>query len=150
MSRQIALVNPTPCTDPVAISVDTLFPTQSAKDIKLSIQEIKQTSHQAQLKIFFKNESDLVFSSVYKPAPVRLSWRFLPASAPDAKGSVGWDLRLDLYLSLLPHEFTSREITVELPTESGQYILEFSLVHEGKYWLHDFGMQPPSIEITVP
>jgi hypothetical protein len=150
LSRQIALVNPTPCTDPVAISVDTLFPTQSAKDIKLSIQEIKQTSHQAQLKIFFKNESDLVFSSVYKPAPVRLSWRFLPTSAPDAKGSVGWDPRLDLYLSLLPHESTSREITVELPSKSGQYVLEFSLVHEGKYWLHDFGMLPPSIEITVP
>lgn len=150
LSHQIALVNPTPCTDPVTISVDTLFPTQSAKDIKLSIQEIKQTSRQAQLKISFKNESDLVFSSVYKPAPVRLSWRFLPASAPVAKGSVGWDPRLDLYLSLLPHESTSREIAVELPTETGRYILEFSLVHEGKYWLHDFGMQPPAIEITVP
>ena len=150
LSRQIVLVNPTPCADPIARVADTLFPAQSAKALYLSIQELKQTAQRVFVTLRFTNESVSLFSTVYKPSPVRLSWRFLPTNEPQATSLVGWDARFDLYLSLQPGQSEQREIVVDLPSTRGQYVLEFSLVHEGKYWFHNFEMPIPAVTISVP
>jgi hypothetical protein len=61
----------------------------------------------------------------------------------------GWDAREDLFVSLKPGETQIRNVSVQTPKQAGRYVLQFSLVQEGKYWLHAFGMSVPSTIVTV-
>ncbi len=146
----VVLVSPELCRHPVAMAAKEPFPHSLAADIKLSVEAVQPDEEQFAVQLRFTNTSDVVFNTVYKKAPIRLSWRFLPVDRLEAiDANSGWDTRKDLFMSLKPGETQIRNMTIEVPKQAGQYVLQFSLVQEGKYWFHALGMTVPSTIVTV-
>jgi hypothetical protein len=146
----VVLVSPELCQHPAAMATTELFPHSLAANIKLSVEAAQTNEAQLAVQLRLTNTSDVAFNTVNKKAPIRLSWRFLPVERLEVTdANSGWDAREDLFVSLKPGETQIRNVSVQTPKQAGRYVLQFSLVQEGKYWLHAFGMSVPSTIVTV-
>jgi hypothetical protein len=142
----VVLVSPELCQHPAAMATTELFPHSLAANIKLSVEAAQTNEAQLAVQLRLTNTSDVVFNTVNKKAPIRLSWRFLPVERLEVTdANSGWDAREDLFVSLKPGETQIRNVSVQTPKQAGRYVLQFSLVQEGKYWFHLFGMSVPEL-----
>ena len=57
--------------------------------------------------------------------------------------------RQDLRTLLAPGVPYQVPVSIGLPERTGNYVLEFSLVHEGYVWFHDRGMPIARINVKV-
>jgi hypothetical protein len=146
----VVLASPELCQHPAAMATTELFPHSLAANIKLSVEAAQTNEAQLAVQLRLTNTSDVAFNTVNKKAPIRLSWRFLPVERLEVTdANSGWDAREDLFVSLKPGQTQIRNVSVQTPKQAGRYVLQFSLVQEGKYWLHAFGMSVPSTIVTV-
>jgi len=117
-----------------------------AKEIKLKITDVDQSSQALLANIAITNNSATDFISV----PVRYSWRFVSISPTGARvGVQGWDARKDIEWPVAAGKTRRTQIIAKLPSEKGWYYFELTLVQDGVVWLHDLGMEIPSIPIEV-
>jgi hypothetical protein len=117
-----------------------------AKEIKLNITDVQQNSETLTASIAIINNSATDFISV----PVRYSWRFVSISPSGARvGVPNWDARKDIEWPVAAGKTKRTEIVAKLPSAKGRYYFELTLVQDGVVWLHDLGMEIPSVPINV-
>ena len=90
-----------------------------------------------------RNAGDAPISGISATdTPVRISWRFL---RPDGSPVSGWETRRNL-----PFDIPAKgELVVPIEIDPSAAVaggtLQFSLVQEGRFWIHDLGVAPLSI-----
>lgn len=74
---------------------------------------------------------------------ISISWRF---SVDDSSDAEGWDTRLDWPFKIGAGESSEFEIELgEVP--AGAEMLQVSFVQEGRFWAHDIGIEPLSVNL---
>jgi len=120
----------------------------------LLIDSAQIEERQLKVKLTIFNSGAFLFESKQAgdDVPIRLSWRYVPASINVDRGDSipGWDTRKDLDLVVGPGARHSELLILDLPSKPGQYNLQISLVKDGKYWFHNVGLIVPELPITVP
>jgi hypothetical protein len=86
------------------------------------------------------NGSAQAFSTRPNSFPIRLAWRVV-RPGDETRTDREWPNRMDLNLILSPDQPVLIPISLPLPSESGEYRIDFSLVQEGLAWFHDRGMR---------
>jgi hypothetical protein len=119
---------------------------EQAKEIRLNITDVQQNSETLTANIAIINNSATDFVSV----PIRYSWRFVSISPSGARVEVpSWDARKDIEWPVAAGKTKRTEIVAKLPSTKGRYYFELTLVQDGVVWLHDLGMEIPSVPINV-
>jgi len=60
-----------------------------------------------------------------------------------------WVERKDLNFVLKPGQKEIEKLKIPLPSRTGQYQLEVSMVQDGIAWFHDLGMVVPKLLVEV-
>ncbi|NSL53765.1 hypothetical protein [Uliginosibacterium aquaticum] len=80
-------------------------------------------------------------------SPLRMSWRFIPASASSEE--IGWLPRHDLPLIVGAGDRIKADVKIDMPSANGEYRLEVTLVQEGVAWFDDLGMKVGGVSVNV-
>lgn len=100
-------------------------------------------ARQLTLDLRVVNQTDAILAAISDShQPIRFSWRFAAAGAAPSHtdGWRTWNTRADLHEDVPPHGDAVTRLLIDVPTVSGRYRLEVSLVQEGVAWFHDHGM----------
>jgi hypothetical protein len=79
--------------------------------------------------------------------PVRIAWRFADAAGNPLSD---WDYRMDLPHDIPAHGSLDVRIPITVKDADQVKTLEFSMVQELVFWLHDLGKKPLAIDWQNP
>lgn len=131
---------------PYRIGSNYLIDQNQARFIEIAADAEVITNNRLKVSILITNNSKARFESFSSKGIVKISWRFVKVPE-DVSTKSSWDSRVNTDLSLAEGETKAETFEINLPIQSGDYILEISLVQEGVAWFHDLGMKLGTVRV---
>lgn len=135
----------------VAIDAAAVPPDEEqARNIQLDATATVAGSGKLLVDLRIRNNGTATLHTVSRVGnPLRVTWRFVRAPASGDLARPAWEGRHDAYLSIPEGGEDRLAIVVPMPTEKGIYDLQFSIVAEGREWLHNLKMPIASTRVVV-
>ncbi len=126
----------------------TVYSTDELKVLSLHYSGRLKLNGQWNVDIRITNDGDLAIPAASPVGkPVRLAWRFADAAGTPLSG---WDYRMNLPRDIPPHDSLDVRVPITSKDVDKGKILEFSIVQEHAFWLHDHGWKPLAINWRDP
>jgi hypothetical protein len=130
---------------------DGVVSSEQMKQISLNVKIKKSEKDTLFAVVIATNHSSEIFNTVNTSGlPVRLSWRFIKISETGERFSeTEWSARKDLEWTITPGGSNKVEISSVLPSLSGQYLFEVTIVQDLVSFFHNAGMRVGSAKVVV-
>ena len=141
IADRVVVLRPTPCNR---------IANGDAAQVAIAVDDLMRSGDQLTADITVRNGMTKALDATATAGfPLRLSWRLVPLDGSGARVSEpDWVSRIDLENTIDASEVVTVPLRATLPSVTGSYLLEVSLVLEGVAWLHDLGM--PIASVAVP
>ena len=150
LMRRVLILSPYVCPVTPAMMTNQAVDTEIASNLRLQV-EIQRKPTNLHVIALISNISDKTFSTLSKKGPIRLTWRFVPIDQIEKMvKEPGWDPRLNLHFALEKDQTAKEVVEIALPTKSGRYRFEMTLVQDGVAWFHEKGMSVASEIVDIP
>lgn len=147
--RRVLILSLYECPVTPAVLTNQIVDTETASNLRL-VLDVQRKPTNLYVTVSITNLSDKTFSTLSKKGPIRLTWRFVPVDQNEKIfNQPEWEPRVNLYFTLEKDQTAKEIVDVALPTKSGSYRFEMTIVQDGIAWFHEKGMVIPSQVIDI-